>query len=244
MAKRYLIVNADDFGRSRGINQGIAECHEHGIVTSASLMVRWPAAVEAAAFARAHPLLSVGLHIDFGERIAENGEWRTLYERVSEPDEDAVAAEIRAQLERFRELLGRDPTHVDGHQHAQRKDPAKSILIELAAELEVPLREFSPHIRYSGAFYGQTSHGETVPGVISVMGLLTALSELGPGVTELGCHPAAAKDFESMYVGERLEEMRTLCDPRVADALAAEEIGLLSFAELRHNRPDDVHPAG
>jgi len=244
VAARYLIVNADDFGRSPGINQGIAECHEHGIVTSASLMVRWPAAEEAASFASAHPRLSVGLHVDLGERTAENGEWRTLYERVRESDGDAVAAEIGAQLEAFRELLGRDPTHVDGHQHAQRKDPARSILLELAAELGVPLREFSPCVRYSGTFYGQTSHGEPVPAAISVDGLLATLAELSPGVTEVGCHPAAAEDFESMYLSERLEEMRTLCDPRVADALAAEEIGLLSFAEVRQNRPDDVHPPG
>jgi len=244
MAKRYLIVNADDFGRSRGINQGIAECHEHGIVTSASLMVSWPAAVEAAAFARAHPRLSVGLHVDLGERAAENGNWRTLYERVSEPGKDAVSAEIGAQLDGFRELLGRDPTHVDGHQHAQRKEPARSILLDLAAELGVPLREFSSRVRYSGSFYGQTSHGEPVPGAISVEGLLTTLSELPPGVTEVGCHPAASEDFESMYLSERLEELRTLCDPRVADELVAAEIALLSFADLRQNPPDDVHPTG
>ena len=41
---RHLIVNADDFGQSAGINRGIIEAHEHGIVTSTSLMVRWPAA--------------------------------------------------------------------------------------------------------------------------------------------------------------------------------------------------------
>lgn len=49
---RFLIVNADDFGQSPGVNRGIIEAHEHGIVTSASLMVRWPAATEAAAYGR------------------------------------------------------------------------------------------------------------------------------------------------------------------------------------------------
>jgi len=38
--RRYLIVNADDFGQSPGVNRGIIQAHEHGIVTSASLMVR------------------------------------------------------------------------------------------------------------------------------------------------------------------------------------------------------------
>jgi predicted glycoside hydrolase/deacetylase ChbG (UPF0249 family) len=57
---RAAIVNADDFGQSAGINRGIVEAHQRGIVTSASLMVRWHAASEAAAaYARAHPRLSV-----------------------------------------------------------------------------------------------------------------------------------------------------------------------------------------
>ena len=64
---RFLIVNADDFGQSAGVNRGVAMAHEQGIVTSASLMVRWPAATGAAAFGRAHPGLSVGLHVDLGE---------------------------------------------------------------------------------------------------------------------------------------------------------------------------------
>ena len=49
MSERILVVNADDFGQSEGVNRGIIEAHTNGIVTSASLMVRWPAAREASA---------------------------------------------------------------------------------------------------------------------------------------------------------------------------------------------------
>src|SRR5260370_3831130 len=80
--KRYLIVNADDFGQSPGVNRGIIEAHERGIVTSASLMVRWPAAAEAAAYARLHPRLSVGLHLDFGEWVCRGGGWARPYQVV------------------------------------------------------------------------------------------------------------------------------------------------------------------
>jgi predicted glycoside hydrolase/deacetylase ChbG (UPF0249 family) len=79
MAKKILIVNADDFGLSAGVNAGIIRAHEHGIVTSASLMVRWPAAAAAAALTRSHPRLSVGLHVDLGEWIYENDRWRQVY---------------------------------------------------------------------------------------------------------------------------------------------------------------------
>jgi chitin disaccharide deacetylase len=195
-------------------------------------MVRWAAAEEAALYARAHPRLSVGLHIDLSEWTAREGDWSPVYERVPDGDPEAVGAEIEGQLARFRELVGADPTHLDGHQHVHRDEPAKSILIELAADVGVPLRNFSPRVRYSGSFYGQTARGDPLPSAISVDGLLAILSELPPGITELGCHPAVTEDLDSMYLGERLAEVRTLCDPRIAQRLAAAEIVLLSFAEL------------
>ncbi|MBA2449837.1 MAG: ChbG/HpnK family deacetylase, partial [Chloroflexi bacterium] len=74
-----MIVNADDFGFSPGVSRGIVAAHERGIVTSASLMVRWPAAVAAAAYGRAHPALSVGLHVDLGQDAYRDGRQVTLY---------------------------------------------------------------------------------------------------------------------------------------------------------------------
>ncbi|MGB7948954.1 MAG: ChbG/HpnK family deacetylase, partial [Candidatus Binatia bacterium] len=65
--EKYLIVDADDFGQSPGINRGIIEAHDHGIVTTASLMTQWPGADEAAVYAKKHPELSVGLHLDLGD---------------------------------------------------------------------------------------------------------------------------------------------------------------------------------
>ena len=98
MSPRYLIVNADDFGQSPGINRGVIQAYEKGILTSASLMVRWPAAAEAAGYARRNPDLGVGLHLDFGEWIYRDGKWLPLYRVVDESDPRAVRAEIRRQL--------------------------------------------------------------------------------------------------------------------------------------------------
>jgi predicted glycoside hydrolase/deacetylase ChbG (UPF0249 family) len=229
---RYLIVNADDFGRSRGVNEGVIACHEDGIVTSASLMMRWADAADAATYARANPRLSVGLHVDLSEWTLDQGTWRPLYERVAEDDQAAVETEVRAQLAAFRDLVGRDPTHLDGHQHVQREEPARSILLELAGELGVPLRDLNDQVRYVGSFYGQGPDGARLPDAITVDGLLRLLADLPAGVTELGCHPALAEDLDSVYVSERLEEVRTLCDPRVKEALDAAGIRLSSFAEI------------
>src|SRR5437764_15380237 len=79
---RSLIVNADDFGLSEGVNRGILRAFDDGIVTSASLMVRQPAAASAAGEAALRPELSVGLHLDLGEWVFRNGSWETVYEVV------------------------------------------------------------------------------------------------------------------------------------------------------------------
>src|SRR5262249_1930106 len=98
-ADRCLIVNADDFGLSHGVNRGIIRSFEQGIVTRASLMVRWAAAKEAADYARDHPALSVGLHVDLGEWEFQNSEWVQIYEVVALQNRDAVAREVAYQLE-------------------------------------------------------------------------------------------------------------------------------------------------
>ena len=152
--KRYLIVNADDFRRSSGVNQGVIEAHGRGIVTSASLMVRWPAAAEAAAYAIEHQGLALGLHFDLGEWIYREGTWLPAYEVAPADDVMALMEEAARQLAAFRQLAGRDPTYLDSHQHVHLRDPIRSVLIELAAELAVPLRHYDPRIRYNGDFYG------------------------------------------------------------------------------------------
>jgi predicted glycoside hydrolase/deacetylase ChbG (UPF0249 family) len=230
MAARVLIVNADDLGLSPAVDAGIAEAHEHGIVTSASMMVRQGAAPAAADYAAAHPELAVGLHIDLGQWDYVNGEWMAAYERCAPDDPAAVESECLAQLQAFRDLLGRDPTHLDSHQHTHMSEPVAAVAERLAAELEVPLRARA--IAYEGGFYGQTGKGEPWPQAIAVESLLAILAALPAGRTELGCHPGLGMGAESSYGAEREVEVRTLCDPRVRAAIEAGGIELRSFAEL------------
>jgi chitin disaccharide deacetylase len=231
--KKYLIVNADDFGQSPGVNQGIIKGYEEGIVTSTSLMVRWPAAAAAAAYALAHPALSVGLHLDLSEWAYRDGAWAPLYEVVALDDAAAVAAEVSRQLAAFRRLAGREPTHIDSHQHAHKEEPVRSILAGVARELRVPLRHFSDEIRYYGGFYGQMDQGLPYPEGITVTALIAILASLPSGITELGCHPAEGNDLDTMYGAERNVELKTLCDPRVRAALLADDMQLLSFLSAR-----------
>jgi predicted glycoside hydrolase/deacetylase ChbG (UPF0249 family) len=230
---RCLIVNADDFGLSSGVNQGVIGAHEHGIVTSASLMVRWPAATAAAEYARARPELSVGLHLDLGEWTVIDEAWRPAYQVVPTDDAEAVAQEIARQLDLFRRLMGRDPTHLDSHQHVHRSEPGHSLLMAETRKLGVVLRGFDPTVRYCGDFYGQADKGSPYPEGITVEALIRIIEGLPPGITELGCHPGEGADVDSMYCRERATECRTLRDPRVRSAIRENGVVLCSFS----NRP-------
>jgi predicted glycoside hydrolase/deacetylase ChbG (UPF0249 family) len=152
------------------------------------------------------------------------------YERCAADDEAAVEVECRAQLEGFRRLLGRDPTHLDSHQHMHMSEPVAAVAARLAAELEVPLR--ARGIPYEGGFYGQTGKGEPVPEGIGVEHLIEIVSSLPAGWTELGCHPGLGMGEESSYGQEREEEVRVLCDPRVRAAIESEGVALRSFADV------------
>jgi chitin disaccharide deacetylase len=229
--ERFLVVNADDLGLSAAVNEGVLAAHAEGIVTSASLMVRQGAAGAAAERARELSELAIGLHLDLGEWNYEAGEWSLAYSHCDSDDPAAVEAECRAQLERFRVLLGRDPTHLDSHQHVHESEPAKGVAEALAAELGVPLRNRA--IPYEGGFYGQSGKGEPFPEGITPQRLMELIRALPPGWTEIGCHPAAGPVPTSSYDAERQIELETLRDPEVKDLLNVTQIKLCSFAQAR-----------
>ena len=80
------------------------------------------------------------------------------------PLEDSVGvrAELYRQLDVYRQLMNREPSHFDSHQHVHRQEAVRSMVIEMARELGVPVRHFAKGIKYNGGFYGQSRTGETV----------------------------------------------------------------------------------
>lgn len=228
-AARELIVNADDFGWCEGVNEGIIEAHLKGIVTSTSMMVRPQAARAAAALARKHPALDLGLHIDLGEWVMRDGEWYPLYTVVSSDDPLAIADEIRRQVEAFHMLVGSYPTHLDSHQHVHLQEPVRSVVMEVGRNLGVPVRHATPGVRYCGKFYGQTAEGNPLPDALSSARLMEIIEGLSWGVTELACHPGSGDLPETMYRRERTLELKALCDPRVRNVINRHDIRLRTF---------------
>jgi predicted glycoside hydrolase/deacetylase ChbG (UPF0249 family) len=232
--EKYLIVNADDFGQSPGINRGIIEAHEHGIVTGTSLMTRWLAAGEASIYARGHPDLSVGLHLDLGEWVYRAGTWVQLYSVIALDDKLAVQREVSHQLDVFHDLIGKHPTHINSHQHIHMREPVRSVALQICQSLGIPLRDLSPEIHYFTKFYGQTPEGLPIPSYISLDRLIEIISTLPNGLTVITCHPGYADDLKTMYQTERRDELRVLCDPRVRATIDALGIKLCSFNDWHY----------
>jgi predicted glycoside hydrolase/deacetylase ChbG (UPF0249 family) len=199
-SERILIVNADDFGHSVEVNAGVIRAHEHGIVTSTSLMVRRPAVDEAVAYAHS--------------RAAARG-W---------PPRRFGAGEVGGSGRALVALVGRDPTHLDSHKHVHLREPVRSAVAEAGQRLGVPVRHLDPRVRYFGGFYGEP--------VITVENLCAIVGSLEDGITELGCHPAVGAVPGSSYSTEREQELATLCDPRVREALADAGVERKSFADV------------
>ena len=214
---KYLIVNADDFGASRGINRGIIEAHRNGIVTSTSLIVNTPFGEEAAKLANEARHLSVGLHVDLP--------------KAPDATTEHLREELQRQFARFVELMGRPPSHLDSHHNLHRDPKALPEFLDLAAKHGLPLREHSP-VLYFSKFYGQWG-GKTHFEQISVESLRRMLeTEIEDGVTELSCHPGYLEaNYVTGYGVEREAELRTLCDPIIREVLAACSIRLISYHE-------------
>jgi predicted glycoside hydrolase/deacetylase ChbG (UPF0249 family) len=220
---RYMVVNGDDLGASRGVNRGIAEAHRRGRLTSTSLMVNMPASQDGARLGNDMPALSVGLHANLTDVKGSA--------LVDVETGERCRAVLHQQMLDFQRLMGRPPTHLDSHHNVHRNPRLLPYFLELADRYGLPLREHSP-VRYVSAFYGQWG-GETHLEQISVPGLIRLLrTEIADGVSELSCHPGYYDpQLRSSYRSEREVELRTLCDPAVGELLSAWQIRLVNFGE-------------
>jgi predicted glycoside hydrolase/deacetylase ChbG (UPF0249 family) len=250
-----LIVNADDFGYAESVSAGILRGHHDGIVTATTFMTNAPHTSGAAKLARATPSLDVGVHlvVTYGRPLGDGARLRSLVDaegRFFRPkelmtrriDRDEALTEYRAQYEKARELLGRDPTHVDTH-HWVHDHPALEWAIgELARETGAAARIHSKEqrdrlrargVRTPDHFAREFQH----EGKVGVAQLLELLGELAKhdGIVELMCHPGET-DLDlvrrSGYARERSTELATLTDPRVRAAVGDMGITFATFADV------------
>jgi predicted glycoside hydrolase/deacetylase ChbG (UPF0249 family) len=153
---RTLVVNADDLGLTVGVNNGIFDAHDRGILTSASLMASAPATADALRRASNHSTLGIGVHLTLVDGapmllpdhvptlVQDDGRfhpsWRPfivacLLGRVSMDD---VERELTAQIE-YITSHGIKPTHLDSHKHVHLFPPVFGVVVRLAERFRIPV---------------------------------------------------------------------------------------------------------
>jgi predicted glycoside hydrolase/deacetylase ChbG (UPF0249 family) len=255
---KRLIVNADDLGRSEGIDSGIGRAHREGIVTSATFMANAPGAERGAAVARANPDLGVGVHLvltyarplsdptSIPSLVGPDGSFprgpSAIVGKGRVRTDDALR-EYRAQYERARTLLGREPTHFDTHHWVQEEPAVFDALLRVASETGLAARHLNGQerekLRAAGVRttdrYTREFQGPRPIDVRTLLGLLERIASAGDGSTELMCHPGEADaqlERTSAYARDRVTELATLTDPTVKAKVAELGFVLSTYGDI------------
>jgi len=248
---RRLIVNADDYGLTAGVSRGILEAHRHGIVTSTTLLVNRP--LDAALIEELKASgLGVGLHMNLtlgppvapGKRVGSlvDAEGRFIRDareaaRRARPEEARI--ELGMQIDEFRKIMGRFPTHLDSHHHVGRHEPILELVLDFARAIRVPVRTQDAEVRALARKQSLKTPdhfmGESGPDAYwSPERVLAHLRALPDGVTEFMTHPGYYDEdlAYSRYGRQRETEVAGLTDPEARALIAREGIRLIHFGDL------------
>lgn len=175
---RQLILNADDFGLTKGVNDGIIRAHREGILTSATLMANGDAFAHAVEQALGNPSLGVGCHLVLvgGKAVAPPHEIPSLADsggrlpaslgalvarvsagRIRRAD---IERELRAQIEKI-QCAGISPTHLDTHKHTHAHPRVLDALGRVAQEFGIT-RIRKPIERLRDSWAGKAPVGQLV----------------------------------------------------------------------------------
>ncbi|PPA87055.1 chitin disaccharide deacetylase [Brevibacillus laterosporus] len=244
-----LIINADDFGYSRGVNYGIITSHACGVVTSTTMMMNMPEVEHAFQLAEQHSGLGVGIHLvltcgkplsdDVPSLVNESGRFHSLRDVFHLMNTEDVEKEFTRQLEAFLSF-GKKPTHIDSHHHVHGHEKILPIVLKLAERYNVPLRLFHTNdetnrlqagIRSTDAF-DHTFYGDE----LSLESLEQILDKyVGVESLEIMTHPAFIDQplyQGSSYALQRMNELAILTDPHVKERLNCPDIQLITFEQL------------
>lgn len=234
MAK--VIFNADDLGWSEGINRGILEAYQKGVVNSSTIMVTGRAFEQAVEMVQKEQLTNIGLHFNLTEGKSvlnthihltnENAEfYRNIHQRDM-IDLNEVYLELKAQFDKAINA-GLEITHLDSHHHIHMTRKLRKVFADFSYEVNLPLRKMKPTSRnpikrflfwkdmrkatyftpyFSADFYGEKATEEN---------LLKLLKKHQGKEVEIMCHPAYADEYNGNYNQGREEELRILTSSKI-----------------------------
>lgn len=246
-----LIVNADDFGMSAGVNYGILECFKKGIVTSTSMMVNTPGFEHGIELMKENKL-DVGIHfvltirspltnpIEIPTIVNEKGEFEHNIKKLDSANKDEIRLELMAQLNKFMNT-GFTPSHIDFHHEVNFAKNALEVAIEIAKEYNLPMRAFEPNsiskmneagVKHSKRFlYEFTGKDLTIEKFICEVN-----KAKGEELAEIMTHPAYLDTYLqnfSSYNLQRIKELEILTSDEVKEFIKENKIELVGFGDIR-----------
>jgi predicted glycoside hydrolase/deacetylase ChbG (UPF0249 family) len=247
---KRLIVNADDFGFARDVNEGIIQAHRHGIVTATTLMAVGSEFHHAVILAKDHAAtLDVGIHLTLigtralsrlGKALPESPQalaWAVTFRTLN------IARELDLQVTRVLET-GLQPTHLDTHKHSHLLPQVAEVVGELSERYRIPwVRRPLPkpilgamslaRLRRHGCRLTDHFLGYDLTGRFGASELERVIRSLPEGLSEFMCHPGRMGE-ELLHARTRLKESRqheleALTSPAVKTAVQAAGVQLTGF---------------
>ena len=230
-----LIINGDDLGYTLGNTYGIIEAYKHGILRSTTALMNSKYINEAKELVSECENLGVGVHLTLtlGKSLTEN---KTLTDAdgnffkgpiavwKNDPDYNEIYNEWKAQIERYIEIFGHKPTHLDSHHNVHDRTPkALEISKHLAREYDLPLRGYN-HFTFVQDF---NSHKGT-----TVERMKEILIQHQEEDIEIMCHPGYC-DLElyreSSNSLNRVVELDVLCNEEIMNFVKENKIELVHY---------------
>jgi predicted glycoside hydrolase/deacetylase ChbG (UPF0249 family) len=256
---KLLIVNADDFGFTRDVNQGIIEAHRGGILTATTLMATGAAFDDAVRLAREYPSLDIGCHLVLVDQPGYPDTVAQLVRAVALrriPVYEALAGQVRRILD-----AGLRPTHLDTHKHTHLLPPVLDAVTRISEEFRIPwvrrpfdfpmqpggasgisrlMRLMSGRFRRVLARRGCRATdwfaGFRLTGKYRENDLAALIRALPEGLTEFMCHPgrcgAELRAARTRLKESRETELRALTSPQARAALREAGVRLVSYRDL------------
>ncbi|MGL4450110.1 MAG: chitin disaccharide deacetylase [Sarcina sp.] len=237
-----LIINADDFGLTKGVNKAIIEAYKNGALKSTTMMVTMNEVKDAVKLAKENAGLRVGLHLtattgepirkDLKSLTDENGNFYGFYDLRDGKaviDAEQLYLEWEAQLERFKDLMGCMPTHLDSHHFAHLIEEYKHVAIKLADKYNLPMRAAETDINKKCVKYTMGFYDDRVCYEFFEQDKSNILEE---EILDLMCHPAYCdSDLEALssYTKTRELELEILTSDRVKKWIIDNNVELVDY---------------
>ena len=220
---KQLIINADDFGLTEGITNGIIDCYKKGVIKDISLMAESDAYEHAVDLAKKNNIRNIGAHILLSEETNPSLKyyrfpWRYFLGAVSDKD---IYLKVRNQLSKIKNS-GFDVTHLNSHQHIHMTPRILKVFVRLAKEFGIKFIRFPFEAKILNFFdckntlrvfslrsmcvlskailvkseikYNDYFYGHFYSGNLNKEKLWRVLSNIREGITELTCHPGYLTD--------------------------------------------------